>query len=215
MNHAIGARQDGAHPTAVRTLRLKHGQSALCLALSHAIRGLGTHWVAPRTEACLRGSCVHCRRGVKLDWRGYFAALCWDGELRQWLPFAVEVTARTEMLMRPQYRRGSLWHLHRPAKVRDREPPTVPTLRGSHVLEPLPEPFDFRPALAALYGDVGAVADTENPLPDRVFVVTPDLPAPAQETAEPTGPGEVSLRELVEADRRVNGQRGGSQGRQA
>jgi len=214
MHHTSGAHQDGAHPTAVRTLRLKPGQAALCLALSDTIRGLATHWVAPRTEACLRGSCAHCRRGVKLDWRGYFAALCWDEQLRQWLPFAVEVTARTEMLMRPQYRRGTLWHLHRPHKIRDREPPTVATLRGSHLVVPLPEPFDFGPALAALYGDIGAVADTENPMPPRVFVETTNLPAPTSESAERAGPAEVSLKELVETDRRVNGQRDGPQVRQ-
>jgi hypothetical protein len=195
----------------VRLLRVADGQEKLLLALSREILGFIGHWDGETFQSCRSrvGRCRLCPGPTV--WRGYFAALVWDRESRQWQPAGVEVSETVEATMREQYRPGTRWHLHKPWPVRGRKQRVYATLRGAHEATDLPAPFDFLPLVRALYQDADLALDVPNP---KVSVSVAAFPQPAApedpKHAPAAAPDERLPSILEEANRRFGSASNGS-----
>jgi len=198
----------------VRLLRLADGQSKLLLALSDTILGFAGHWDAKTFQSCRgrQGRCKWCPGPT--SWRGYFAALAWDGEEQRWQPVGVEVSEAVEATMREQFRRGTRWHLQKPWPVRKRKQPVIATLRGAHEDPGLAAAFDFLPLVRSLYQDPDLLLDIPNPKP-IVTVIAFEQPAAPEESPRPGPPGQAERLPTFKAlDRERFGSEGNGKRRQ-
>jgi hypothetical protein len=192
LDRTRGAAAPSALP--VRLLRLADGQERLALALSREILGFAGHWDGETFQSCRQrqGRCKWCPGPTA--WRGYFAALVWDGDAQAWQPFGVEVSETVEATMREQYRAGTRWHLCKPWPLRvggkPRKQRLVATLRGAHEHAELPPPFDFTPLLRSLYQDPDLMLDMPNPKP-IVTTAAYVQPAAPEAAKRDTAPGIV------------------------
>ena len=154
--------------------RVRPATSWRVMTLSVHYGGMMTHFVRGRSRYCRGSECKPELHKTESFWRGYFAALLWEHETRQWRPVVQEVSEALELDLRPAYKRGQVWLLSRAKDERGRRAPTTGKLDGRVDPVQIPDEFDVRPVLLHLYHEQAISLGVGNPMPARLSL--PNVP---------------------------------------
>lgn len=165
-----------ARAAVVRVHRVEEASQTEIITLSPDYGGLLTHYVREkghpkgRSRYCDPDGCVNGCPKAERFWRGYFAAMRFDGVARLWVPCVFELSSFSELDMRGRYARGQSWVFTREKNSKNRHAPTTGVFRGLIDQQHVPPAFDFRPVLFHIYNVTSLALGVPNPMPPRLII---------------------------------------------